>query len=95
MSKVITKVYDRVYDILFRVRKLELSIHDARNEILSISEIAIVDRRAELPFPGEKIFDRLNYKVDLMSSARGSVIEAYRMAEQDMSEAGWVKEVKA
>lgn len=49
------------------------------------------EKIAELPFPGEKMFARLNYQVDLMSPARGSVVEAYRLAQQDMLEAGYRK----
>lgn len=64
------------------------------NAVITHPYIAIVDRGAELPSPGEEMFARLNYQVKLMSPIRGSVVEAYRLAQQDMGEAGWLKEVK-
>jgi len=60
----------------------------ALEAFVSILDLSLVDRKKELPFPGEHMFARLNYQVDLMNPIRGSVIEAYRLAQQDMSEAG-------
>ena len=61
-------------------------------EILSYlhSQGVVIKVARELPFPGEKMFARLNYQIDPMSPVRGSVIEAYRLAQQDMGEIGYV-----
>ena len=56
------------------------------NIALDNLNVAVVDREAMLPFPGIGLDHRL--------ATSGSIIEAYRLAQQDMTEAGWVKEEK-
>lgn len=55
---------------------------DFQSQILSIPELAVVDREAELP--------------DTPCKRDGYAVywRCYQLAQQDMKEAGWVKEVK-
>ena len=51
-------------------------------------DIAVVDREAILPSPGTEL--ELKHRLVTLEG----IIGAYRIAQQDMTEAGWVKEVK-
>jgi len=59
-------------------------------EYLHSQGVAIkMDR--ELPYATEEtVFGRLTWPVELMDPAHGTYIEVYRLAQQDMGEAGYV-----
>jgi len=79
---------EEIFYILQDIRLGNLSEYEATLKLQELGVVVKVYR--ELPFPGEKLFARLNYQVEPMNPIRGSVIEAYRMAQQDMGEAGYV-----
>lgn len=83
-----TEIRDRVKGEALEFIRHGASPEQILEKILSIPELAIVDRKAELPSPG--IEADLKHRLVTLEG----IIGAYRMAQQDMGEAGWVKEVK-
>jgi len=58
-------------------------------ELASQGVVIKVDR--ELPYATEEtVFGRLTWPVPLMDPAHGTYIEVYRLAQQDLGEAGFV-----
>jgi len=86
MSEIRDKTELQIKGILLKCfTKTREWTQTATDKILSISELAIVDRKAKLPYKP--------YDVGGVIRNEGFYI-AYDKAQQDMLKAGWVKEVK-
>jgi len=81
------EIEDKLLDILFSLAaKEEINIPEAKRQILALDGIAIVEREAKLP-----AFAR----VDVEGKPEvGRYYDGYKDGQEDMLEAGWVKEMK-
>lgn len=98
MSEIRDRARQRVIEILVKPLKVPYQEDAAvmmvqgcinqAEEILSIPELAVVDREAELPI-GRWSFQIPGDQQDWLNQKKG-----YGEAQQDMLKAGWVKEDK-
>jgi len=91
MSEIRDKVEQQLNDI-FRDYMSGETWDNCAKKILSIPELAVVDRKAELP----KRMTRETIPGDMARSMElnKNINFGYEQAQQDMRKAGWIREIK-
>lgn len=81
---------DTGWETSYSFNHKDSTLYIIADEILSLEtdtlRIAVVRKEGELPFPTNDLDRKL--------PTSGSIIEAYRLAQQEMGEKGYVQEVK-
>jgi len=103
MSKERDKVREKIIEILSQPLEaqwtgdaqdaIEQGIKNQADQILSIPELAVVDRNAELPTPPALDVSNIGTIKDPEYQAWEQYLKEYKQAQQDTFKNKWVKEV--